>query len=115
MGQKWVKNVLFQKMILDRLACNDPILGPLQAILLLPKSQNVLKMGCFATKNGSKMGQKWVKDVFFQNDKMTSWGAQTSELSPFWAHCKPFWPLQIHKMGQKPMMGQKRVKKVSFL
>ena len=25
-----------------------------------PKSQNAWKMGCFATKNGSKMGQKRV-------------------------------------------------------
>ena len=27
-------------------------------ILVLRKSQNALKMGCFGTKNGSKMGQK---------------------------------------------------------
>ena len=27
-------------------------------ILVLPKSENALKMGCFGTKNGSKMGQK---------------------------------------------------------
>ena len=27
-------------------------------ILVLPKSQNALKMDCFGTKNGSKMGQK---------------------------------------------------------
>ena len=27
-------------------------------IFVLRKSQNALKMGCFGTKNGSKMGQK---------------------------------------------------------
>ena len=27
-------------------------------VLVLRKSQNALKMGCFGTKNGSKMGQK---------------------------------------------------------
>ena len=27
-------------------------------ILVLQKSQNALKMGCFGSKNGSKMGQK---------------------------------------------------------
>ena len=31
------------------------------------KCQNALEMGCFGTKNGSKMGQKWVKNAFFQN------------------------------------------------
>ena len=29
-------------------------------ILVLRKSQNALKMGCFGTKNGSKMGQKHI-------------------------------------------------------
>ena len=27
-------------------------------LVVLRKSQNALKMGCFGTKNGSKMGQK---------------------------------------------------------
>ena len=30
------------------------------AIWVLQKSQNALKMGCFGTKNGSKMGQKHI-------------------------------------------------------
>ena len=51
-------------MILDHLGrlnkCNEPFLSPLQAILATPKSQNALKMGCFATKNQSKMDQKCV-------------------------------------------------------
>ena len=29
-------------------------------ILVLRKSQHALKMGCFGTKNGSKMGQKHI-------------------------------------------------------
>ena len=29
-------------------------------VVALLESQNALKMGCFETKNGSKMGQKWV-------------------------------------------------------
>ena len=49
-------------MIRDHLWCinrwNEPILSPLQATLATPKSQNALKMGWFATKNGLKMGQK---------------------------------------------------------
>ena len=34
------------------------------ARVALLKSQNALKMGCFGTKNGSKMGQKWIKMCF---------------------------------------------------
>ena len=30
------------------------------AVLALLKSQNALNVACFGTKNGSKMGQKWV-------------------------------------------------------
>ena len=47
-------------------------LSPLRAILAPPKSQNALKIGCFGTQNGSKMGQKWVKNgsemCFSNND-----------------------------------------------
>ena len=35
-----------------------------EPFLPLPKSQNALKMGCFATKKG----QKWVKKCFSKND-----------------------------------------------
>ena len=51
-------------MILDHLGCtnkwNAPFLSTLQAILANPKSHNALKMGCFGTKNESKMDQKGV-------------------------------------------------------
>ena len=33
---------------------------PVVAVLASPKSQNALKMGCFGTNNGSKMGQNCV-------------------------------------------------------
>ena len=63
-GSKRGQKCVFAKMIIDHLGClnksNEPILSPLQAILAPPKSQNALKMGCFATKNASKMGQKGV-------------------------------------------------------
>ena len=47
MGQKWVK-------------CFWTVLSLWWPILVLQKSQNALKMGCFGTKNGSKMGQKHI-------------------------------------------------------
>ena len=69
--QKWVKNgskMYFSKndprsfgvhkQVTNKR--NEPILSPLQANLATPKSQNALKMGCFGTKNQSKMGQKCV-------------------------------------------------------
>ena len=54
--------MVFTKMILDHLGCtnkwNEPLLSPVQAILPIAISQNALKMGCFGTKNQSKMDQK---------------------------------------------------------
>ena len=80
MGQKCV----FPKIILDHLGCtnkwNEPILSPLQAIFAPPKSQNALKMGCFGTKNQSKMDQK--KMCFSKNDPR-----------PFGVHKKVEWAL----------------------
>ena len=38
-----------------------------ERVLALGKSQNALKMGRFEVK----MGQKWVKNAFFNNAKMT--------------------------------------------
>ena len=62
--QRWVTKGVFLKIDLDHLRClnklNEPFVSPLQAILAPPKSQNALKIGCFATKNGSEMGQKCV-------------------------------------------------------
>ena len=51
-------------MILDHMECQHNcfwhVLSLLWPVLALLKSQNALKMGCFAIKNGSKMGQKGV-------------------------------------------------------
>ena len=111
MGQKRV----FSQMILDHLGCtnkrNEPIWSPLQAILATPKSQNALKMGCFGTKNGSKMDPKCV----FSQMILTIWGAQTSEMSPFRAHCKPFGPSKVTRCLENGLFwDQKWVKNVLF-
>ena len=62
------KKRLFSKMIPDHMECQNKcfwcVLSSWWPVLALIKSQNALKMGCF----GRKMGQKWVKNVFFQND-----------------------------------------------
>ena len=61
MGQKWVKNAVFPKVILDHSGCSNkwfgPILSPWCRVLGLQKSQNALKRGWFTTKNGSKLGE----------------------------------------------------------
>ena len=53
---------LFSKMILDHMECQNKcfsrVLSAWWPPLALLKSQNALKMGCFGTKKGSKMGQK---------------------------------------------------------
>ena len=38
------------------------------------------------------------KNMLSQKLYRSTWGAQTSEMSPFQAHYAPFWPLQSHKM-----------------
>ena len=54
------KKVFFSKMILDHMECQNKcfwrVLSSWWPIVALLKSQNALKMGCFGTKNGSKMG-----------------------------------------------------------
>ena len=61
-GPLGVKRRLFSKMILDHVRrynkCFWTVLSLWWPILVLRKSQNALKMGCFGTKNGSKMGHK---------------------------------------------------------
>ena len=56
------KKDFFPKMILDHMECQNKcfwcVLSSLWPVVALLKSHNALKMGCFATKNGSKMGQK---------------------------------------------------------
>ena len=44
------------------------------------------------------MGQLSVNNVFFEILAETVWGAQTTEVSPFRAYCKPFGRLKTHKM-----------------
>ena len=48
------------------------------------------------------MGQKWVKNTFFQISSQTTWGAQTGEMSPFLRRHKlpaphlALWPTEVH-------------------
>ena len=52
MGQKWVKNVLFQRLSWT-LDAQTRVFSPFRACVLgHGKSQNALKMGRFGTKNG---------------------------------------------------------------
>ena len=79
-GSKMGQKCVFPKMILHHLGClNKPFLSPLQAILATLESQYALKMGCFGTKNQSKMDQKWV----FPKILLDYWGARTRGMSPF--------------------------------
>ena len=63
-GPPGAKKRIFSKMILDHMECPNTcfwrVLSSFWPILALLKSQIALKMGYFAAKNGSKMGQKWV-------------------------------------------------------
>ena len=56
------KKRTFSKMIVDHMECQNKYfrrgLSSWWPVVALPKSQNALKMGCFGTINGSKMGQK---------------------------------------------------------
>ena len=45
-----------------------------------PKIPKCLENGLFWDQ---KMGQKWVKNAFFQTSSRTIWGAQAGEMSPF--------------------------------
>ena len=63
-GSKMAEKCVSPKVILDLLGClnkcKEPILSPLQALLAPPKTEMGFQIGFFATKNGSKMGQKCV-------------------------------------------------------
>ena len=67
-GPPCAKNDIFQKMILDHMECQNNcfwrLLSSWWPVLALLKSQKALKRGCFATKNGTKMGQKCVFPKF---------------------------------------------------
>ena len=63
-GPPGAKKWLFSKMIPDVVECQNKcfwcILSSWWPGLALLKSQNALEIGCFGTKNGSKMGQKCI-------------------------------------------------------
>ena len=63
---------------------------------------------------GPKVGQKWVKNAFFQKRSWTIWDARTSVFSPFGAHLDGFWPMEIPKCLERGLFWeQKWVKKGS--
>ena len=65
--QKWSK-IFFPNLFLDHLGCSNKcfwsVLSPWWPVRTLQNSQKALKMGFL----GTKKGQNWVKNVFFQND-----------------------------------------------
>ena len=92
MGQKWVKKVVFQKKTSQTIwgaqtSEMSPLVAQKQAILPSPDSQNALEMGCFGTKNQSKMDQKrcFSKDTFglFGFHKQVDWSHFEPMLSNF--------------------------------
>ena len=94
MGQKHAS----PKMTPDHLGgsnkCFWPSLSPWGCGLPHGKSQIALKRGRVGTKNGSKMGQKWVKNALLQNSSWIIRGAQTSVFGPFCTRGYAFWPVE---------------------
>ena len=85
--QKWVKNGPKQHF-----SKNDPgPFGVLKQVFLARFEPEITRFGpCKIPKClengpllGPKMGQKWVKNVFFQKRSWTIWDAQTNVFSPF--------------------------------
>ena len=62
-----------KQVFLDRFELVVAHFGP-------PKIPRYLENGLFWDQ---KMGQKWVKNAFFQTSSETIWGAPTGEMSPF--------------------------------
>ena len=69
--------------------CSWTVLSSWWPFLALRKSQNALKMGCFATKNGSKMGQKRIFPNLILYHLGCTNGCNESILSPFWGILAP--------------------------
>ena len=65
--------VMLKQVFLERFELVVAHFGPLK----IPKC---LENGLFWDQ---KMGQKWVKNAFFQDLILDHWGAQTGEMSPF--------------------------------
>ena len=85
-------------MILDHMECQNKwfwrILSSWWPVLALLKSQNALKMECFATKNGSKMGQK---KCFSRNDPKPFGVPKQVE----WSHFEPMLSYFSPSQGRK--------------
>ena len=62
-----------KQVFLDRFELVVAHFGP-------PKIPKSLENGLFWDQ---KMGEKWVKNAFFQTSSSTIWGAQTGEMTPF--------------------------------
>ena len=43
------------------------------------------------------MGERWVKNVFFQKLSWINWGVQTSDIGPFGARFEPFLAPLLHQ------------------
>ena len=65
------------------------------AILVLQKSENALKIGCFGTKNGSKMGQKRI----FSNLIIDHLGCTNASNEPI---LSPFSGIMSPRKSKKP-------------
>ena len=96
MGQRGpvgAKRRVFSKMILEHVRrynkCFWTVLRLWWPILVLRKSQNALKMGCFGTKNGSKMCQKCIFPNLILDHLGCTNGRNEPILSPFWGILAP--------------------------
>ena len=80
-------------MILDHVRrynkCFWTVLSLWWPILVLRKSQNALKMDCFGTKNGSKMGQKHIFPNLILDHLGCTNGCNQPILGPFWGILAP--------------------------
>ena len=108
------KKKLFSKMIVDHMECQNKcfwrVLSPWCSVLPLLKAQKALKMGCFGTKNGSKM-------CFSKNDPRPFGVPKQVNCALFEPIASHFGPAKVRKYlenglfcGQK--LGQKWVKNV---
>ena len=97
------KKYFFPKMILDHMECQNKcfwrILSSWWPVVALLQSQNAMKMGCFGTRNGSKMGQKCIFPKMIPDQ--LGWQNKGNEplLSPLQAILAPLKSQNALKMG----------------
>ena len=112
------KKSFFPKLFPDHLGCSSKcfwaILSPWWRVMGHGKSQNALTMGCFKTKNGSKMGQKRNFPKVIMDHSGCSNKCFQPTLSPrsrVLAHGKGKNALKMGRCGTEngSKMGQKRV------